>query len=436
MMKKYLFVTLLLVSFISVDIWAQFSIKAQLRTRGEWRNGYKTLPTEDTDALLMVGQRSRLIFGYKNDKLEAKIAVQDARIWGESKWKTDNADVGLFEGWAKYSFSDKFATKIGRQVLSYDDARLFCSGDWRTYAEAIDAALFVYKNKKSTLHLGLAVNSNEDAETAAFYTNELESPQFENLAYLWFNQKFGDKGSNISLLAVQDGHQRQDDVIDDVTIEYPGEINYRYTAGTYFKWKTDLGIVEGAYYQQLGTSDKELDINSNFYSAKVTYPIGKKYSLAVGYDHYSGTDYSDEGSAKETNTFTALYGPGHKYLGYMDYFGVVSKVGIGVNDLIVSGKAKLFWGINMMLDVHMFSADQEYYKIDGEVTKLDKNLGTEFDFVFKKKFDDQLTVMAGYSFMIAEESMELIKLKKTGTSETPHFAHLTFNFTPEFFNTK
>jgi hypothetical protein len=425
-----------------MDTWAQFTIKAQLRARGEWRRGYKTLPVEDSEALLMVGQRSRLIFHYKNEKLETKLAMQDARIWGESKWKTDNEDMGLYEGWAKYQFTEKFGIKVGRQQIVYDDGRLFASGNWRTYAQAIDAALFMFTTKKTTVHIGLAANNNSSAETAAFLLDyELEpKPQYKNFIYLWFNHKFDDKGSNVSFLALQDGFQRAVEVNDGVEINYIGEINYRYTLGPYLKWKTDLATLEGAYYQQMGVARDEKDINANFYSGKITYPIGQDYSVAIGYDHYSGTDLSDDGNQKETNTFTNLYGPGHKYLGYMDYFSVASSHMSGINDLFGSVKTKLPWGINMILDVHQFSLDKEYAMImvDGAkaIEKLDKNLGTEFDFTFKKKFDDQLTVQAGYSFMLATESMEALKLGKGIESDFPQFVYLMFNFTPEFFKSK
>lgn len=443
MKKLYLITSILILCFLSVDTWAQFTIKAELRTRGEWRRGYKTLPVEKSDALLLVGQRSRLILHYKNEKLETKLALQDARIWGESKWKTDNTDIGLFEGWAKYQFTEKFGVKIGRQVMVYDDGRLFSSGNWRTYGQSIDAALLMFTTKNSTVHIGLAANNTEDAETAAFLIDyELKpSPQYKNFAFIWFNHKFDDNGSNFSVIALQDGFQRADEKVDGITITHIDEINYRYTAGPYLKWKNKFTTIEAAYYQQLGQSREEMDINANFYSAKITYPFGNDYSIALGYDHYSGTDISDEKSKTETNTFSNLYGPGHKFLGYMDYFSVVSNNVNGINDLFASVSLKLPFDIKMVADLHQFSLDKEYLLFksdagDDVLMEVDKKLGTEFDFTFSKKFDEQFTLSAGYSFMLPTESMESLKLGYGVKSDFPHFAYLTFTFTPEFFKSK
>ncbi len=443
MKKYYALFSLLLLIALSSEILAQFSIKAQIRTRGEWRRGYKTLPVENSNALLLVGQRSRLILHYKNEKLETQLALQDARIWGESKWKTDNIDMGLKEGWAKYQFCDHFGMKIGRQVLVLDDGRLFASGNWRTYGQSIDAAILIFGNPKTKVHIGLAANNTSKAEISTFLIDyELESkPQYKNFTYLWLNHIFDDKGSNVSLIAVRDGFQRADEMIEEELVTYIDEINYRITAGSYLNWKNKVFSVEGAYYHQLGQSRNELDINANFYSAKITYPISKGYSVALGYDHYSGTDVSDESSEKETNTFSNLYGPGHKFLGYMDYFSVVSNMPNGINDMFASIKVKLPWSINLILDIHQFSLDKEFMIYESEtgdnvLAELDKNLGTEFDFTLKKKFDDQLTVSAGYSFMLATESMETIKLGAGTKSDFPQFGYIMFNFTPEFFKSK
>ena len=143
-MKRSFFISLMMLLLLTSASFAQFKVSGELRTRGEYREGYKTIPTSSTNALTMVGQRTRLNVFYQKDKLTTYISMQDARIWGEDKWRDDNNGVGLFEGWTEYRFNKNITLKAGRQPLIYDDQRLFCSGDWRTFAEAHDVARMLF----------------------------------------------------------------------------------------------------------------------------------------------------------------------------------------------------------------------------------------------------------------------------------------------------
>lgn len=425
MKKQYYFLATLLV-LLSANLYGQLTIEGQLRTMGEYRDGYKTLPTDNTEPLLMVGQRSRLIFNYKKDALETRFSIQDARIWGEDKWKTDNMGIGLKEAWAKYSFNKNISFKVGRQELVYDDGRLFASGDWRTYGESHDAALLIIKSTENnfTGHIGYSVSNNTSAETAAFASPyELASSQYKNMAYIWLNQKLLDKKLNISLIAVRDGHQYADSLA----------IEYRNTYGGYFSYAPSDISIEGAFYQQDGKATDGKDINAQFYSAKLSYKLMKSGNVWVAYDHYSGSDLNDAGYSTESNTFNNLYGPGHKYLGYMDYFGIPGKHKAGVNDINIGLQLKLPKKFSLMAKYHMFSLDKEYIKKE-TIIKVDPYLGSEIDLIVAKKFTDQVIIKAGYSFMSPTSSMETLKLGEGIESNFPQFAWLMINITPKFYD--
>lgn len=79
-MKKLQLILLLLLVGISFDIQAQeFDANLQLRPRFEYRNGYKTLIPEGTEATSQISQRSRLNFNYKQDQLSVKLTLQNIR---------------------------------------------------------------------------------------------------------------------------------------------------------------------------------------------------------------------------------------------------------------------------------------------------------------------------------------------------------------------
>ena len=81
--QRSAFFTLVWVFMVVAQGLAQeFTIGAQIRPRGEFRNGFKTLTDEDRDAAFFIEQRSRIFAGFRTDKFRVKMNVQDIRVWG------------------------------------------------------------------------------------------------------------------------------------------------------------------------------------------------------------------------------------------------------------------------------------------------------------------------------------------------------------------
>src|SRR5947207_1770818 len=114
---------------------AQFSLTGQLRTRSEFRDGAGTLNPKGTKPAFFTSQRTRLNFGYKWDRLNFNVSVQDVRVWGQDASSIGNADgnrLMVHEAWAevvlmnasdttiKTKWLDNLSLKIGRQALIYD----------------------------------------------------------------------------------------------------------------------------------------------------------------------------------------------------------------------------------------------------------------------------------------------------------------------------
>ena len=432
---KHLMVAALILASM-FELQAQFTLSGQFRNRAEYRDGYKTLPTANSNDYWLVAQRTRLTFDYATEKFIIKATVQDARIWGEDKWKADNMGIGLYEGYGIYNFNEALSLQVGRQEIAYDDARLFTNGDWRTYGETHDAARLMYKNKGFTAIAGFSVNNNPSAELDAFGTNyDLRASQYKNMTHLWLNQKLMDDALNISFIAVYDGHQKADGVdTAGNAVYYPQDILYRTTVGPYIKFMKGMIGLEGAFYYQTGTNSMEKTINANFYNVLATVKPVKGLAVMVGYDHYSGTNFDPENPSAEDNTFNTLTGPGHKYLGFMDYFGIPSNHKAGINDLLV----RLEYGFNkkknkVQATYHNFMLDQGFL---ASGTAVDKALGSEVDLVFVHKFSKHVNLKAGYSFLLPTESMEKLKKVTPGTSEFAQFGWIQLEFNPMFFTTK
>jgi len=78
-----LLMILLLIGVFTSTIHAQFSLDAELRTRGEANNGYRTLPTENSQTAFFISQRTRLNLSFKKEKFSTYISLQDVRLWGQ-----------------------------------------------------------------------------------------------------------------------------------------------------------------------------------------------------------------------------------------------------------------------------------------------------------------------------------------------------------------
>lgn len=157
---------------------AQFTLVGQIRTRTEVRNGYGNLTLKGTKPAVFISQRTRLIFGYKWDRLTFGVSIQDVRVWGQDASTISNADgsrLMLHEGWADLTLFNKADTtirtkgvdlmslKLGRQELSYDDVRLIGNLDWLQQGRRHDMALLKTVHKGWQVDIGYAFNQNSDA---------------------------------------------------------------------------------------------------------------------------------------------------------------------------------------------------------------------------------------------------------------------------------
>ena len=169
--------TIILCSVIT-SVKSQFSLTGQLRTRTEIRNGFGNLVVQNSPSAAFTSQRTRLVFGYKWDRLTIGTSLQDVRVWGQDASSISNNDgsrLMLHEAWAdlilankadttvKFKMFDQMSIKIGRQELIYDDSRLIGNLDWLQQARRHDMALLKTVHHGWQVDLGYAFNQNADA---------------------------------------------------------------------------------------------------------------------------------------------------------------------------------------------------------------------------------------------------------------------------------
>ena len=416
-MNKIVFLTFF--GMLSQHFYAQeLNVDLELRPRFEYRHGYKTLVPDATDAATFVSQRSRLNFNYSSEKLQAFIALQNVRVWGDVNTlsATDINGTALHEAWAKAILNQQFSIKIGRQEVIYDDQRIFGKVDWAQTGRSHDALILSYKpNTTNQFDIGLALN----AETETLFDANYNVANYKSFQYIWYHTKLNKL--SISALALNTGF-----AFDNNGDE---KVDYNQTLGTYANYKSSMWIMEASAYAQTGkVNDRSLSAFN--FSGVFHYQLNSNFNVGLGAEYLSGTDMNTTSS--KLKSFNPLFGTNHKFNGWMDYFYVgnhLNSVGLVDVNLPLSYQKDKF-SVNLI--PHFFSSAATVVNtLDKEMSN---SLGTEIDVSFGYKIANDIQLKAGYSQMFATKTMEV--LKAGNSNNNTNWAWVMFVFKPRLLNYK
>jgi hypothetical protein len=409
--KIYL-TALMLCTAISAN--AQFSLSGEIRPRFEYRHGYKTVADSGQTAAAFTQQRTRLNVGYKTEGYEFKLVLQDVRVWGSVPQLVSNDGMftTLHEAWVNAFLSKDWSFKFGRQEIIYDNHRIFGNVDWAQQARSHDAAIFKYNKDKLTADVGFTYNQ----DGAGLFGTQAYNGTYKAFQYLYAKYNVNDN-LYTSLLFLNNGIQVSN--FDSTYMDYVYKDNYSQTAGIFIQYNKDKLSATGWFYKQMGVfgdwSNSKIDAMN--YCAEVKYKVIEPLQLSAGLEYLSGQSQTDTSKAYTDvkHAFNPFYGTNHKFNGFMDYFYVGNHINnVGLQDIYFkvkyTKKEKYFIG----LDAHMFSAaanvlDQVEFAKTGEIKAMNKNFGTELDFTFGFDLSKGVNLKAGYSQMLATETLATVK---------------------------
>ena len=367
-----------------------------------------------------MSQRTRINFGFVNEKMEFKVIYQNVRVWGDvSTLASDDQASALHEAWATYILNKKVSFKFGRQEIVYDDHRIFGSVGWAQQARSHDAFLFKYvPNANHKIDVGVALNSDSQSNVDNLYSN---AAGYKSFQYAWYHGNF--KKFGLSVLALNTG------------IEYlenenlPDEkqsIDYMQTIGPRLTYASGKFNANAAAYFQTGKS-LDTDVSASYFSGNLGYKINDNFNVGVGAEFLSGKDMDDTDA--DIKSFAPLFGTNHKFNGFMDYFYVGNHANnVGLTDVYGSfGYKKNKFSAKIM--PHFFSSAGNVF--DG-ADKMDNNLGTEIDLTIGYKLASDISLNAGYSKMFATDTMEI--LKGGDKDENNSWAWVMITFKPKLFS--
>lgn len=416
---KNLFLTAILFLATITTFAQEFGVSAEVRPRLESRHGFGNLLETDQNGESFVSQRTRLNLDFKHEKIKIGVSLQNAGVWGDSK-TMDKTGKGItfFAAWAEGIISENFSIKLGRQVIAYDDQRIFGAVGWAQSGRSHDALVAHWKiSEKSKLDVGLALNADGEISTEMLYSNVAG---YKNFQYAWFHHDFENVG--LSILALNNGVQFEN-TVDEI------DIDYSQTLGSHVTFKKNRFISDFSAYVQTGDL-RGRSISASNFSGNIKYKITDELLIGFGTEYLSGKDMND--SSSKIKSFNPLYGTNHKFNGWMDYFYVgnhADNVGlVDINGVVAYSKNK-FFAKGMP---HFFSAAADVY--NGS-EKMSKNLGVEIDLTAGYKFTKSITLEGGFSSMFATESMEVVK-GGGDSDESNYWGWMQITFKPNLFKTK
>jgi len=421
-MKKQ-YVLLGLLAFVVQLASAQFTLEGEFRPRTEYRNGFSSIIPDAADAGFGISTRARLKAGYKTDAYKFYLSMQDVMVWGENRQILPddvNDSFAVFQAWAEINLGEGFSTKLGRQVLSYDDQRILGGLDWAQQGRNHDAALLKYTKDGFNIDLALAFNQDYDNATGFVSAGTIYETtgffSYKTMQMLHLSKKW-DSFSG-SLLLMNNGFQEYED--DGVTGDGTSSL---LTFGTHLEYNAGkFGAAANAYLQS-GQRQGEVDVEGAYLvGLDLTYKTSDKVTLGAGLEIISGNDTTEAG----TSAFFPLYGTNHKFNGFMDYFYVGNHANsIGLFDIHASANFKLGKKSSLLVKALNFSGEQD-------LPSGETSLGTELDLVFKQAFNGYALVL-GYSQMFASDGMyELKGVTEDLASSSQNWAWAMLVIKPKF----
>ena len=403
-------------------------IDGEIRPRVEYRDGLSKPLLETNDPGVSAIQRTRMGMTFRSGLLNTQITIQDARTFGQNPTSSSDATTGILEAWAEMVLMPGGTLKVGRQILTYDDKRLFSACDWSNTGASHDMALFKYSVNDFQGHLGIAYNNNSIISSETYYLPKIN---YRYMGFVWLTKDIM-KGLNLSLIGVDEGVQ-------DTTGTKNG-VNYMkttmfhaYTYGGNMKFadsNSPLSVLATAYYQG-GKNSLGSKMNGKQLAIIIDYKLSEVLSANIGTNYISGDNNATDGNQ---SNFKKLYGTDHSFNGFMEYWkvpltqgllnyyaGVTGKIG---KDLSISGTYHLF--------------NSEFSGKNKKSISFSKDLGSELDLTVNYKLNAWTTVQGGWSTYFSNNNVliakDIMNSTKAPTIRTPQWAYVMLTIRPTFLN--
>ncbi|MDO4879940.1 MAG: alginate export family protein [Capnocytophaga sp.] len=408
-----------------------FEVSAQLRPRFEYRNGAYLPLSEGEAPAILVNNRTRLNFNYKNTgnyPMQFYLSLQNVNIWGQAPQiqPTDKTGgLSVFEAYAVIPLesTNKFSAKIGRQMIVLDDDRIFGSLDWHPAGRSHDAVNINWNpNEQWQIRSFFAYNQsatdvlNVNVPSGQYFTAGA-GQDYQHMEAL--HAHYGINANHqLSLLFANLGYRTNDSADQNMQ-----------TFGAHYVGKSNLLTYGATAYMQTGKNASGADKSAFLLAANVGYKFSPVFGLTAGVDYLSGKA-SDDTSAKD-KTFNPFSGTNHKFYGFMDYYYVGFTPSVGLLNPYLTANVRVNNKSNLSATYHYFAPGAKY-EANG---KKHSSLGSEIDLVYNVKLQPFVSLQVGYSTYFVNDGVKSLK-NRTNTRGYQDWLWCSLNINPKLFSAK
>ena len=382
----------LFILILEFGISQEYNWSANLRFRGrtdkassvDWQKTFATI-TET---------RSRLGLNILGEYASAKFILQDSRYLGNVE---NNPGVTVttsspFLHQAYFTFSnlkipffDYEFVKVGRFELALGNQRLIAKNNWNNIGRSFEGFLgkdSFLSGELLLMHLFISETMNESHDDqddvvidGLYWTKTIPSLEENSVYDVYFlnfrNMDFLGSGNSLA--------------------------SYN-NIGMRFNGQKDNFILESEWTLQSssGTSSKN-DVSASLFSFNLGYkPYGIDFlnSVSLGLDRISG----DDSSTETAEGFSKEFGARHKHHGFYDYDLHKAYFGHdhdGLNEINAKANIDILKRTNLLVALHNFkSAVKDIY------------YGSEVNFIFKTKHNDEISSEIGSIFYFPDQGSE------------------------------
>lgn len=373
----------------------EFEISGQIRPRTEGRT-----PVDDGGWDYFTSMRTRVgVLATLPKGVSVFAQFQDVRIWGSesSTLDFDAEGLDLHQGYLDLVFDKQLSGffRAGRQEVNFGGQRLVGAVDWAQQARAFDGAkLNLRRGGHQVEFLASKIYENSDQ-------NQTEDAEFLGAYGVLDLNSLGD----LDLYWLFDRNASED------------EKTAEHTFGA--RWVATFAGTQLRLEGSLQRGDREgLDSDAFMFGARWGGALGSSgFGGTLWYDYLSGDQDVDDGKA---GTFNTLYATNHKFYGFYDLFvNIPANTGRhGLQDAALKTYYRPGGAWDVAADFHFFNAAEQRSLSTGSLAK-------EIDLTGRYRYSENLSLMAGYAYVWADDG-----IKEIGRlSEDGQWTYLMLNVT-------